>query len=322
VLLLLLSSVPAQAAVVGREAPGCAEAVLSDVTGAVGIDAGTCLVVDLGTLEPGTVFEVDVLVIDDAIDLLVFDAAARSPYDLGQGYRAGMTLPASTESLLGELGFHWRVPASIQPKAWSMVLDNLAHDGDQGMGDQGGARSTVSLLVNPIDEGALTVVHDLYGVEANASSWLTPQGGLSLDAGTSLLLEAWPVDGAGDLLLLNDDERAAWEGGATMSPPAGRSMLDVDGDATLSWVLPRLARRHADAPALRRHEPDRGRCGERGRAGHRPPHARPTVGTCGHRQRQRVHDAWCWPHARCWRHSRPPDAPRSVVVGPRRGCGR
>ncbi len=238
VLLLLLSSVPAQAAVVGREAPGCAEAVLSDVTGAVGIDAGTCLVVDLDTLEPGTVFEVDVLVIDDAIDLLVFDAAARTPYDLGQGYRAGMTLPASTESLLGELGFHWRVPASIQPKAWSLVLDNLAHDGDQGMGDQGGARSTVNLLVNPIDEGALTVVHDLYGVEENASSWLTPQGGLSLDAGTSLLLEAWPVDGAGDLLLLNDDERAAWEGGASMSPPAGRSMLDVDGDATLSWVLP------------------------------------------------------------------------------------
>ena len=238
VLLLLLTSLPAQASVAGRAAPECAEALLADVSGAVGIDAGTCLIVNLGTLEPGAVLEVDVLVIDDAVDLLVFDAAARSPYDLGQGYRAGMTLPASTEALLGEQGFHWQVPPSIQPKSWSFVFDNLAHDGDQGMGDQGGARATISLLVTPVSEGTLTVVHDLYGLEANTSTWLTAPAGLSLDAGTSLLLEAWPLEGSGDLLLLSEAERTAFEGGGTIEPQAGRSMLDVDGDSTLSWVLP------------------------------------------------------------------------------------
>ena len=238
VALVLLAALPASASVSGRAAPTCAEATLSEVSGAVAVDAGSCLSVDLGVQDPGSVIAVDLLVIDDAVDVLVFDAVAREPYDLGQGYRSGMTLPASTESMIGEQSFRWKVPPSIQPKSWSIVFDNLDHDGDNGLGDQGGSRAMVSLTMTPVVESSLTVTHDLFGLDANESAWLTPPNGLVLDAGTSLLLEGWALDGAGDLMILTSSDVEAWDAGGPFSAPSGRAILGMTGDATLSWVLP------------------------------------------------------------------------------------
>ena len=149
-----------------------------------------------------------------------------------------MTTPVSTESAIGAQVFHWKVPASINAKTWSLVVDNLAHDGDQGQGDQGGARAQISVQVSVLNDGALTVVHDLFAALENTSMWLTQDEGLSLDAGTSVQIEAWGLDGAGDLAFLTDAQRSAWEGGAQHAPAAGTALLDVASTSSLTWTVP------------------------------------------------------------------------------------
>ena len=95
--LMLCASIPVDAAAEGRAVPSCASAELSDVTGAVAVDGGSCLDINLGEQAPGTVLAFDVLVVDDAVDLLVFDEAGKAPYELGQSYRNAVTAPVSTE---------------------------------------------------------------------------------------------------------------------------------------------------------------------------------------------------------------------------------
>lgn len=236
--LMICLSMPYASAVEGRDAPNCASAELSDVTGAMAVDGGSCLDINLGVHEPGTVLSFDLLVADDAVDVLMFDEAGKAPYELGQSYRSVMTTPVSTEAVLGQQVFHWKVPASINAKAWSMVVDNLAHDGDQGEGDQGGARAQISLQVSVLQDGALTVVHDLQAAVNNTSLWLSGDDGLSLDAGTAVQLEAWGLDGSGDLAFFTDAQRTAWEGGAQHTPEAGTALLDVSSTSSLTWTTP------------------------------------------------------------------------------------
>lgn len=236
--LMLLASMPVVGAAGGRAAPDCASAALSDVSGAVAVDAGSCLDINLGVHAPGTVLAFDILVADDAVDVLIFDEAGKAPYDLGQSYRSAMTTPVSTESMLGQQVFHWKVPASISAKSWSLVMDNLAHDGDQGQGDQGGARAQISVQVSVLQDSSLTTVHDLFAVLANTSTWLTEDAGLVLDAGTSIQVEAWALDGSADLAFLTDGQRVAWESGTQHAPGAGTALLDVSTSSTLTWTVP------------------------------------------------------------------------------------
>ena len=56
---------------------------------------------DLGLLTPGDVYDLSIIVVDDAIDLLFFDENSVQPYELGQSYRSLMAQPASTESAIG-----------------------------------------------------------------------------------------------------------------------------------------------------------------------------------------------------------------------------
>ena len=236
--LMLLASMPLAGATDGRAVPDCASAELSDVAGAMAVDAGSCLDINLGVHAPGTVLAFDILVADDAVDVLIFDEAGKAPYDLGQSYRSAMTAPVSTESMLGQQVFHWKVPASINAKTWSLVMDNLAHDGDQGEGDQGGSRAQISVQVSVLQDGSLTVVHDLYAVLANTSTWLTEDDGLVLDAGTSIQVEAWALDGSADLAFLTDAQRSTWEAGTQHTPGAGTALLDVSSSSTLTWTVP------------------------------------------------------------------------------------
>ena len=136
--LLLLSAacVPmAASATEARDSPGCLTDSIGNLASTVDIDPGVCVIVDLGALAPGDVFEIELVILDDALDVLFFNENTIQPYELGQSYRSIMEQPASTESALGGFEFHWAVPPSIQSKNWYMVLDNLAHDGDAGAGD-------------------------------------------------------------------------------------------------------------------------------------------------------------------------------------------
>ena len=146
-------------------------------------------------------FTVSVIVVDDAIDLLFFDENSIQPYELGQSYRASMVQPASAESVIGGQEFHWKVPPSAFSKRWYMVLDNQAHDGDAGEGDQGGATSVVSASVTMLTQSYWTPFNDLVGVDVNAHTVLLSGEDLRLDEGTTVVLSAWALEFEGDVFL-------------------------------------------------------------------------------------------------------------------------
>lgn len=56
----------------GRAAPNCLTGTASDLSSNQNIPAGTCMVVDLGVLMPGNVYDMSIVVVNDAIDLLFF----------------------------------------------------------------------------------------------------------------------------------------------------------------------------------------------------------------------------------------------------------
>ena len=103
-LVLLLFAVPIGAqADEGRAAPSCLSQDGASLPPTLDIGPDVCVIVDLGLLQPGDVYEIQVIVVDDAIDLLFFDENSIQPYELGQSYRSVMAQPASTESALGGL---------------------------------------------------------------------------------------------------------------------------------------------------------------------------------------------------------------------------
>ena len=159
-LFIMLLVPPSAFADSGRAAPNCTETTVAAFSSSDAISDGECVKVSLGVLMPGDVFDININIIDDAMDVLVFDQNTIQPYDLGQSYRTSFEPVPSTESALGSFSFHWKVPSSISQKTWYIVLDNLDHDGDQGLGDSGGNDSRASLSVNAIDEAYWTPFHD------------------------------------------------------------------------------------------------------------------------------------------------------------------
>ena len=238
VLLLLVAPFGVQADA-GRAAPECIEQPASSLPPTLAVDPGVCVTVDLGVLSPGDVYDFSIIVVDDAIDVLFFDQNSIQPYELGQSYRSVMAQPASTESALGALEFHWKVPPSIAGKRWYMVLDNSAHDGDAGQGDQGGLRSTVSATVERLDQAYWTPYHDLVSVEAGAHEVLLSGDDLRLDAGTTMVLSAWDLTFVGDVYLQTRTMHDRYlSGGVGVQFIDGGALQSVDTPKSLTWQVP------------------------------------------------------------------------------------
>ncbi len=239
-MLLLVACVPSTAlAAQGRDAPGCLTQSATTLPPTIDIDPDVCIIVDLGVLSPGDVYAMNVVIVNDAIDLLFFDENGIQPYELGQSYRASMAQPASTEFALGGYEFHWSVPPSIQAKNWYMVLDNTAHDGDAGQGDQGGIRSTVSASVSPLQESFWTPFNDLVGVDAGTYSILLDGDDLRLDGGTTLVLSAWDLEFVGDVYLQTRAMHDRYTSGAVgIQYIDGGGLQTVDTPKSLTWQVP------------------------------------------------------------------------------------
>ena len=239
-MLLLVACVPSTAlAAQGRDAPGCVTQSATTLPPTVDIDPDVCIIVDLGVLSPGDVYAMNVVILNDAIDLLFFDENGIQPYELGQSYRASMAQPASTEDALGGYEFHWSVPPSIQAKRWYMVLDNTAHDGDAGEGDQGGVRSTVSASVSALQESFWTPFNNLVDVDAGTYSVLLEGDELRLDGGTTLVLSAWDLEFVGDVYLQTRSMHDRYTSGAVgIQYIDGGGLQTVDTPKSLTWQVP------------------------------------------------------------------------------------
>ena len=238
VFLLLAAPLTAQADV-GRAAPGCLTQTSETLPSTLDIDPDVCVIVDLGTLQPGDVYDLSIIVVDDALDVLFFDENSIQPYELGQSYRSLMAQPASTESALGALEFHWKVPPSISAKRWYMVLDNTAHDGDAGLGDQGGVRSTVSATVDRLDQAYWTPYHDLLSVDAGGFDVLLSGDDLRLDAGTTVVVSAWDLTFVGDVYLQTRTMHDRYlAGGVGVQFIDGGALQSVETPQSLTWQVP------------------------------------------------------------------------------------
>ena len=223
----------------GRAAPECLTQSAASLPPSLAIDPDVCVIVDLGVLTPGDVYDLSIIVVDDAIDLLFFDENSIQPYELGQSYRSIMAQPASTESALGAYEFHWKVPPSIAAKRWYMVLDNTAHDGDAGQGDQGGLRSTVSASVDRLNEAYWTPYHDLLSVEAGSFEVLLSGDDLRLDAGTTVVLSAWDLSFVGDVYLQTRTMHDRYQsGGIGVQFIDGGALQEISSPQSLTWQVP------------------------------------------------------------------------------------
>ena len=82
-----------------------------------------------------------------------------------------------------------------------MVLDNLAHDGDNGQGDQGGSQSQIGVSFDIIQESYWTPFHDVVAVDSDNYATLLSGESLRLDAGTTIVVTAWELEGQADVYL-------------------------------------------------------------------------------------------------------------------------
>ena len=239
-LLLCVMLIPASSlATEGRAEPNCLNDTPASFSSSTVIGNNACIKVNLGTLTPGDVFDLSIIVSEGELDVLVFDQNSIQPYDLGQSYRSSFEQIPSTESALGSYQFHWQVPASINAKTWYIVFDNTAHSGDQGMGDQGGVDSRASLTVTPIVESYWTPFHNLIALENDSSQTLLSGDDLRLDAGTSVVVSAWSMEGNGDVYLQTRGMNNLYTSGGVGSLfITGASLQSVEGSGSFSWIVP------------------------------------------------------------------------------------
>ena len=233
-LLLGLIIAPAVSATDGRAAPQCAQFDLSDVISSgsgVAVETGACLIVDIGVRDYSTTLAIDYEVMDDAMDVLLFDSANIQTYNNGQNYRNSFTAEGSFESMLGNEWFDWAPPQSINAKNWYVVFDNSAHDGDEGMGDQGGSTARFKIQLAPASTEQHPFTHDTFIVEAGQKMNL---GTFNVDGGTEFSYWAHPISGTGDMFIQSDNQL---DGDLKIS---GSSMDDFGGQelTQLDWTVP------------------------------------------------------------------------------------
>ena len=237
-LLLCVSLMPLVSSTSGRAIPSCSSESASTFPSQVPVDDGECVELSLGLLTPGDVYDIEILVIDDALDVLVFDEAGLQPYLLGQSYRSSYQQIPSTEFANGSYKFHWKVPLSISEKSWTIIVDNLAHDGDQGNGDQGGDVGRVSIKITKLSDGQWTSYHDLVGIIPDGYLTLLEGDDLRLEEGTAVSVTAWSLEGFGDVYLQSESMNANYLSGQSNVAITGASLLGVDGTASFNWIVP------------------------------------------------------------------------------------
>ena len=229
--LLLLASVlaPSIAATTGRAAPACTELDLSDISAFVAVNPDACIRVDLGERAPQSVLEFSIVIADDAMDVLLFDENSILPYENGQSYRTSFVSEASFESAIGLYEFDWATPPSLESRHWYMIIDNSAHDGDGGMGDQGGMQSRFSIDAVPATDGPWTPVHNVYLV-ANETKENLHQ--FALDNGTGISLTVDVLSGTGDIFIQSNNQV---DGDLFI---AGTKIEGGSSNSQLTWSVP------------------------------------------------------------------------------------
>ena len=233
ILLAGLLLAPLATATEGRAPPQCAEFDLSDVVSSssgVAVDPGACIIIDIGVRSHATTLAIDIEVLDDAMDVLMFDQNSIQPYQNGQNYRSSFNQEATFESMIGSQWLDWAPPQSISPKNWYIAFDNSAHDGDEGMGDQGGMTARFKIQLAPASVEDYPLIHDTFKLNAGERVNLVD---FNVDSGTELTYWVHPLSGTGDIFIQSDNQL---EGDLIIS---GTNIDDFGGQDTsqVDWEI-------------------------------------------------------------------------------------
>jgi hypothetical protein len=238
VTLLVMSTLPLGSASEGRSTV-CGTTDMGTMPDPILISDQECEKISLGTLAPGTIVEFDVTG-DVNFDFLVFRNAALQVYANDQSYRSASYWAEDTvfENMVGTARWHWTVPADESEMNWYVVLDNLAHPGDEGQGAQGGSSLQVSIDISFPAQSYWTIHDDLIDLDVNSHTQLVDENLLNLDEGTQLLINAIPLSGEPDIFLLTENQRTSYLGGT--SPEfriTGADLLQVTTEDSVVWMV-------------------------------------------------------------------------------------
>jgi len=236
-ILFSASLIPLVVATDARAQPSCVEIDLSLIEN-LGVDDGTCVIIELEGITNGEVLDIDIEVASDALDVMFFDSSSIQPYELGQSYLSHMESEPSTLSMLGSQSFHWKVPTSSTQKDWFIVVDNAPHDGDQNQGDQGGDRGFLSIDISATQEWYWTPYHNLLEISEGSNSSILSGDELSLDAGTQIVVTAWDMQSVGDVLLQTTQDNTDMNSGIPGDHHiAQAALLDIAGSESFTWTV-------------------------------------------------------------------------------------
>ena len=225
----------------GAKDPPCPATNVSSLPPMVSLADQTCLQVSIGTLAPGSLVSIEASITGNSPDLLFFAANSVGTYLNGQSYRAPSIweADASVESLSGDAEWHWEVPTDRSETAWFLILDNLAHSGDQGNGGQGGGDSNITISVTFPTMSYWTLIDSLQVLAPGSHVALLGPSELTLDVGTQVSVTALPLSGVGDLFILTESQKDTYllgGGGAFWVP--GTQMLSISTATSQPWIVP------------------------------------------------------------------------------------
>ena len=225
----------------GAKDPPCPATNVSNLPPMVTLADQTCLQVSLGTLAPGSLVSIEATVTGNSADLLFFAANSVGTYLNDQSYRTSSIweADASVESLSGNAEWHWEVPTDRSETAWFLILDNLAHSGDQGNGGQGGNDSNITISVTFPTMSYWTLIDSLQVLAPGSHVALLGPSELTLDAGTQVSVTALPLSGVGDLFILTESQKDTYllGGGGSFWVP-GTQMLSITTATSQPWTVP------------------------------------------------------------------------------------
>ena len=237
--LLLISSLvltvsPVEAG--ARDAVICTSVSTSELSN-FQVDNGQCRIYDIGMVTTDSVLEFEITILDDAIDLMfmldnVFDAYA------GGFSHLHAVEDASILSAIDTYSFHWSPDANDQYEEFRLVFDNLDHDNDGDMGDMGGSTSSVSIVLNEVQNSHWTEFNGLSVLNPGSHEEILGSQELTLDAGSVISITAWPMGGMPDIYLMDESHRTSYlnQGSGSFHIPSA-SMLSLSEQTNLLWTV-------------------------------------------------------------------------------------
>ena len=227
------------AATSAREAVLCNTETWNGISQTFTLYDDECFDLDLGEVEPEVILSFEISISGDAIDILFFDDNGAQTYLLGQNCHLALEIEPTFEEQSDSLSFHWSTPNLLAAKQWHMIFDNAAHSGDEGLGDQGGNSSDITFNITAIEADYFEAYHDMDILAPGSHLQIAGGNELTLDAGSSIEMTAWPVEGEPDLYLMTDSQRSNYLLGASSDThiPAA-SLTQITSQQSLTWVVP------------------------------------------------------------------------------------